>query len=494
VVLTSNASCIASSTATSNNITTTVIQNAPASVIISSSDADNSICAGNSVTFTATPTNGGASPSYQWRLNGANVGSNSATYTTSALTNGQTVTVIMTSNAGCVTGSPATSNAISTTVIANVIPSVSIVSDATNNSVCEGTMVTFTATPVNGGDAPSYQWQINGFDVGTNSNVYSDNAFATGDVVTVIMTSNATPCVAPSTATSNGITMTVGLLPVLVAGSPASSTICEGESQTLTASGFASSGVLDTLDFQNFTSSQYVSSGSNSGGGNAFVTTSSPYIGNSGLIQITNNVDASNFTIAIASNFAGGSSSTTSQLTSPILDNSAYIDLSLIFNHSLTRSTGNTATVQVSTDGGTTWTSVKSYTTNQGNNSTFVRDSISLNAYLASTNFRIRFNTSLSVTGGGGARWWAIDNVLLKGLAPVQPLYVWTANTASGVNGLPSGSDVYSEANTSISVSPTTTTEYIVTAQDRVTGCTTQATPITVTVNPSPAAATVEGG
>jgi hypothetical protein len=288
--------------------------------------------------------------------------------------------------------------------------------------------------------------------------------------------------------------MTVDLLPTLVAGSPASSTICEGGSQTLTASGFASSGVLDTLDFQNFTSTQYVSSGSNTGGGNAFVTTSSPYIGNSGLIQITNNVDASNFTIAIASNFAGGSSSTTSQLTSPILDNSAYTELSLIFNHSFVRSTGNTATVEVSTNGGTSWTPVKSYTTNQGNNTTFVRDSISLNAYLASTNFRIRFNTSLSVTGGGGARWWAIDNVLLKGLAPVQPLYAWTANTASGVNGLPSGSGVYSEANTSISVSPTTTTEYTVTAQDRVSGCTTEATPITVTVNPSPAAASVEGG
>jgi hypothetical protein len=40
----------------------------------------NPICAGTSVTFTATIVSGGASPSYQWHKNGANVGANSATY------------------------------------------------------------------------------------------------------------------------------------------------------------------------------------------------------------------------------------------------------------------------------------------------------------------------------------------------------------------------------------------------------------------------------
>src|SRR6185436_361206 len=100
--------------------------NLPASVTITSSDADNTICDGTSVTFTATPTNGGTTPSYQWKLNGNNVGTNQATYTTTTLVNGDVVTVVLTSSYACATGNPATSDPIATTVIANQPVSVSI--------------------------------------------------------------------------------------------------------------------------------------------------------------------------------------------------------------------------------------------------------------------------------------------------------------------------------------------------------------------------------
>ncbi|MFM7176179.1 MAG: lysyl oxidase family protein [Bacteroidota bacterium] len=89
------------------------------------------ISSSQSVTFTATPTNGGASPSYQWKKNGVNAGTNSATYTNSAWVNGDVVNCVMTSNASCVTGSPATSNSITMSVVAD--PVRYLVTDITGN-------------------------------------------------------------------------------------------------------------------------------------------------------------------------------------------------------------------------------------------------------------------------------------------------------------------------------------------------------------------------
>jgi hypothetical protein len=83
------------------------------SVIISASQT--TICAGNQVTFTATPTNDGT-PIYEWQLNGNEVGINSPTYQNSSLKNSDTVYVIMTSNLGCVTQRSVTSNKIVVTV------------------------------------------------------------------------------------------------------------------------------------------------------------------------------------------------------------------------------------------------------------------------------------------------------------------------------------------------------------------------------------------
>jgi hypothetical protein len=84
------------------------------SVVIASNDADNNICAGTSVTFTATPTNGGT-PAYQWKLNGTNVGTDAATYTNAALANNDVVSVVMTAG-GCDASGSATSNSITTVV------------------------------------------------------------------------------------------------------------------------------------------------------------------------------------------------------------------------------------------------------------------------------------------------------------------------------------------------------------------------------------------
>lgn len=217
-------------TATSNAITMISGGNVTASVSISSTAT--TICGGTAVTFTATPVNGGT-PVYQWKVNGSNVGTNSSTFTSSTLSNNDQVTCTMTSSIVCATPTTSTSNTITMTVNPVVTPSVSITASAT--TICSGTSVTFTATPVNGGTTPSYQWKLNGSNVGTNSSTYTNSTLVNGDVINCILTSNAL-CATIGTATSNNITITVN--PILVPSvsiAASATTICAGTNVTFTA-------------------------------------------------------------------------------------------------------------------------------------------------------------------------------------------------------------------------------------------------------------------
>ena len=84
------------------------------------------ICAGTPVTFTASPTNGGTTPVYQWKKNGINVGANQTTYTDATLNNNDIITCVMTSNFSCATGNPAISVPITMTVNTNLVAQVAL--------------------------------------------------------------------------------------------------------------------------------------------------------------------------------------------------------------------------------------------------------------------------------------------------------------------------------------------------------------------------------
>ena len=72
------------------------------------------ICSGTSVAFTAAIYNGGLSPTYQWKKNGVNVGTNTKTYSNAALANGDVITCVLTTASSATT----TSNSISMSVTA----------------------------------------------------------------------------------------------------------------------------------------------------------------------------------------------------------------------------------------------------------------------------------------------------------------------------------------------------------------------------------------
>ncbi len=108
--------------------------------------------------------------------------------------------------------------------------SVSITSSA--SEICQVSNVTFTATPVNGGTVPQYQWKKNGNITGTNNPVYTAGDLVDGDEISVVMTSSAA-CPSTPTVTSNSITMNV-ITPVAPAFSQVAA-ICPGETFVLPA-------------------------------------------------------------------------------------------------------------------------------------------------------------------------------------------------------------------------------------------------------------------
>ncbi|HNF49201.1 MAG TPA: PKD domain-containing protein, partial [Chitinophagales bacterium] len=218
----SNRGCLVTSTKT------ITVANTPPTVAIVATAI--SICPGTNVTFTATPSNAGSNPTYQWYLNGTPVGTNSSTYSNNALPNNAQVYVKVTSNGICNSGLTANSNTITITHTTAAAVSVSITGNA---PICQGTSLTLTANPTNGGTVPSYQWYINNIAVGTNSSTYTSATFNNNDVIKVVLTSDLS-CTSGNPATSPTITITVKPNPTVTVNSPS---ICNGQSATLTASG-----------------------------------------------------------------------------------------------------------------------------------------------------------------------------------------------------------------------------------------------------------------
>lgn len=102
--------------------------------------------------------------------------------------------------------------------------SVGVTISASANPVCPGISVTLTATPINGGTSPVYQWKVNNSAVGTNLNTYIYTPVNL-DVVTCTLTSNAT-CITGNPAISPGITMNVRSLPGPSATPAGLTTVC----------------------------------------------------------------------------------------------------------------------------------------------------------------------------------------------------------------------------------------------------------------------------
>ena len=93
-------------------------------------------------------------------------------------------------------------------------PVVSIQSESPTNTVCNAGTFTFSATALNAGIHPTYQWLVNGAPAGGNYPIFVSSTLANADSITCIVTS-ALGCSTGQKDTSNSIKVIVIALPVV---------------------------------------------------------------------------------------------------------------------------------------------------------------------------------------------------------------------------------------------------------------------------------------
>lgn len=168
--------------ATSNSVALTVIL----IPVISGTTGAGNYNEGNVLTLTVT-TSAGTNLSYQWKLNGSNVlvgtGANTDSYQF-------TLSSLLTGNYTCVVsnnGGSATSSNIAIGIIAPVISGGSVETGPYNLN--EGNAINLTVT-TSAGTNLSYQWKLNGSNVGTNSSSYSTTLSTSTDGTYTVVVSN----------------------------------------------------------------------------------------------------------------------------------------------------------------------------------------------------------------------------------------------------------------------------------------------------------------
>lgn len=189
--LTSSLRCPSQTTVTSNQMTMSILPVTRSSIVVAP-NPDSVICDKADVTMYTFYTNGGATPSFQWMLNGVDIaGATNGTYKASGLNDGDIIQCRFTSSATCVF--PEVSNPVEFEVIPLIDPSVNITVNYMGNDAYR-----FTALPVNGGSNPSYQWYKNNVPVsGATSETFDVVGISKTDKIHVQMSSSEA-CVNPA--------------------------------------------------------------------------------------------------------------------------------------------------------------------------------------------------------------------------------------------------------------------------------------------------------
>lgn len=191
-VMVSSATCPVPDDTLESHLRLTVLPYVTPSVSITSSiSSEGFTCAGDTVTFVATAISGGATPGYQWKKNGVNVGTGSSSYIYSPA-DGDTVRCVLTSSGMCSTVPTAISNNVGPiAVMPLILPSISLTASATFEI---GETVTVNAT-VTGTSSYNIKWFKNTSLVATTSTpVFTYTKTAGIDIITAMVIHSGSGC------------------------------------------------------------------------------------------------------------------------------------------------------------------------------------------------------------------------------------------------------------------------------------------------------------
>lgn len=322
----------------------------------------------------------------------------------------------------------------------------------TSSTICKGESVgLITLTGADSYD--TFAWNTT---VGLSGNIttgFNFNPLITTNYILTASQSTGSLC-----SSVIAYTVVVKPDPPAIAIVPAAISLCEGAIQTLNANLDLSTPVVIFSEDFNAPTNSWNKINASVGGivaNAAWTLRPSPYPYSSSYWNITmNSNDVSQFYLTNSdAQGSPGTNRTLTYLESPSINLSGYTSATLSFFHFLRYIPGNKARVEVSTDGGSSWTIIGNYLSNQGSPSSFTNASISMNAYVGLANVKIRFLYDATWDFG-----WAIDNVNITGNLAVE--VTWNPPTALFFDAAASIPYIAGTPTGTIYTKPTETTIY----------------------------------
>lgn len=258
------------------------------------------------------------------------------------------------------------------------------------------------------------------------------------------------------------LTLTVTASPANLVVSASATSLCQGSAVNLGATALSGTSSLILSEGFNSATNNWTRTNTSTGGNTAAAAWT--LTASSGSLQSNDN---SQFYFSNSDAQGGGTTHTT--LVSPPFSTVGYSAPTLSFYQMYRHYDGSDIKVQVSTDG-VNWTTLyQNNSSNVGDVTQFVLQTIPLDAYVNQPNLRVRFN--FNATWG---YYWAVDNVTVS--APAPNTYSWTSSPAGFTSAQqnPSG------------LMPALNTVYTVTATNAL-GCSSTGS-VQVAVSPAPSA------